>query len=67
MSIEDNKIIQTPPHVMSTKERLDEVAMYMARAVGRLKKKKESQGFKASLRQYLKAAQKRKIREKKKT
>jgi hypothetical protein len=67
MNIEDNKIIQTPPHVMSTEERLDEVAMYMMRAVGRLKKKKESQGFKASLRRYLKVAQKRKMKEKQNT
>lgn len=65
MRNEDGKIIQVPPHVMSTEERLDEVALYMMRAVVQLKKKKESQGFKGSLRQYCKVVQKRKIHEKK--
>ncbi|MCB9990855.1 MAG: hypothetical protein H6867_05700 [Rhodospirillales bacterium] len=47
------------PDVMATDERLDEVATYMARAVVRLKKKRDAEGFKGTLREYMKAVRKR--------
>ncbi len=60
MRDEDKYIAQIPPEVMATDERLDEVATYMARAVARLKKKKDTEGFKGTLREYMKAIRKRK-------
>ena len=60
MKDEDKYIAQIPPDVMFTDERLDEVATYMARAVARLKKKRDAEGFKGTLREYMKAVEKRK-------
>lgn len=54
MKNDDQSIDQTPPQAMSTEERLDEVAMYLARAVARLKVKKDTDEIKGSLREYLK-------------
>lgn len=59
MRNEDKYISQIPPEVMATDERLDEVATYMARAVARLKKKKDAEGFKGTLREYMKAVRKK--------
>lgn len=59
MKNEDKHIAQIPPEVMFTDERLDEVATYLARAVARLKKKRDAEGFKGTLREYMKALQKR--------
>lgn len=59
---EDKYIVQNPPEVMFTDERLDEVATYtyMARGIARLKKKRDAEGFKGTLREYMKAVLKRK-------
>ena len=61
MRDEDTYIGQILPEVMATEERLDEIAMYMARAVARLKKKRDAEGFKGTLREYMKALRKQKI------
>lgn len=60
MRDEDKYIAQIPPEVMFTDERLDEVALYMARAAARLKKKRDTEGFKGTSREYMKAVLKRK-------
>ncbi len=51
-------INQTPPELMSTKDRLDEVASLMMRGVERLKKRSENR----SLREYLTGLQRQQKR-----
>lgn len=48
-TVSASMIRQTPPHIMSTEERLDEVAEIMMRGVVRLKKR----SGKSSLSEYL--------------
>lgn len=46
-------INQTPPTIMTTEERLDEIAELMMRGVLRLKKRKEQLGRKMSMGEYI--------------